>query len=59
MKKITKRQLEKLYKKYPNKVVADKLKISVPTLIRYVIKLGIKQKGRGNRESTGVKLIID
>jgi hypothetical protein len=48
--KITKEELQELYQENENKIVCDKLNITNATLISYIKKLGIKQKGKGNRK---------
>jgi len=45
--KITKEELEQLYKDNPNKVVCERLGITNPTLISYLKRYNIKTKGRG------------
>jgi hypothetical protein len=57
--KITKKELEKLYKENPNKVVCEKLGITNPTLVSYLKKLGIEQKGKGrHNHTTKIKLMV-
>ena len=55
--KITKQQLEKIYLENSNKKTSEILKITNPTLIRYLKQFNIKLKGSGNRNKKG-KLIV-
>jgi len=55
--KITKQQLEKIYLENSNKKTCEILKITNPTLIRYLKQFNIKLKGSGNRNKKG-KLIV-
>jgi hypothetical protein len=57
---LTKAELERLYKSENNHFVCEKLKISQPTLIKYLKENGIpmKGKGSGNKGHTGKKLLI-
>jgi len=56
---ISKKDLEKLYKENPNKLVCEKLKITNTTLTKYLRQYGIELKGSGNGKSDHrSKLII-
>ena len=45
--KITKEQLEQLYKNNPNIIVCETLGITNPTLISYLKRYNIETKGKG------------
>ena len=49
---ITPEELAELYRNNKNTVVADKLGVSVPTLIRYINDLKIPLKHKGNRDNS-------
>lgn len=46
---LTKEKLENLYMSKRNVEICKILGISNPTLVSYLRKFGIKQKGRGNK----------
>lgn len=52
IKNLTKEDLEKLYYSKTNKTVCEELNITLPTLIKYIRKLGIKQKPQGNFDNS-------
>lgn len=52
---ITKQDLEKLYRNNTNKIVCEKLGITVPTLLVYLNKYGIELKGKGINKLKVVK----
>ncbi len=47
MKAITVEELEKIYRENSNEKAAEILEISVTTLLRYIRKCGIEEKGSG------------
>lgn len=55
---MKKEEFKKLYNEKTNQELADYLGVSKQTIINYAKKLGIKQKGKGNRQKKA-KIIID
>ena len=49
---ISPKEFAELYRNNKNTVVADRLGVSVPTLIRYVNNLKIPLKQKGNRDNS-------
>ena len=47
---ITKKQLLEMYQKMTNKELAEKLGVSTVTLENTLKSLGVKLKGKGNRQ---------
>tara|TARA_R110002126_G_scaffold46379_3_gene130578 strand:+ start:2063 stop:2257 length:195 start_codon:yes stop_codon:yes gene_type:complete len=59
IKNLTKEDLEKLYHSKTNKDVCFELGITLPTLMKYIRKAGIKQKPQGNFDNSDkIKLKI-
>lgn len=56
--KITKQELEQIYKSNSNKKACEILKISNVTLMKYLRKNNISFKGSGNRNKKGKLVII-
>lgn len=52
--KITKKKFEKMYNSMTNAEMSKKLNISIGTLYNYLKKLGITEKGKGNRISKSI-----
>lgn len=50
--KLTKNQLEELYYSKKTREVCKELGVSLPTLIKYIKKLGISQKPKGNYDNS-------
>jgi hypothetical protein len=57
MKKITKEQLEKLYRNNPNKVCCKILGVAETTLLTLLAEAGIEKKGKGNCKRKKIKII--
>ena len=55
---ITKEQLKEMYKTMSNKELAEKLGVTIPTLLATLKRCGIKLKGKGNTKTKRNKLII-
>jgi len=53
---ITKKELQEIYYNNTNEKAAKKLKVSVPTLIKYLKQAGIPFKGNGKRQNK-IKII--
>jgi hypothetical protein len=51
-KTISIKELEELYRSNKNKIVADMLGVSVPTLIKYITNSNIPLKQKGNRDNS-------
>lgn len=59
MLKITKEQLEKIYRENSFKEACEILNISSMTLLKYIKLAGIKPKGKGNRQPKKKFLIVE
>lgn len=57
MKKITKDQLEKLYRNNPNKVCCKILGVAETTLLTLLAEAGIEKKGKGNCKRKKIKIV--
>lgn len=59
MLKITKEQLEKIYRENSLKNACKILNVSHMTLLKYIKLAGISQKGKGNRQPKKKFLIVE
>jgi len=57
MKKITKQQLQELYKNNPNKDCCKILGVAETTLLTLLAEAGIEKKGKGNCKRKKIKII--
>jgi len=44
---MNKESLREIYEKYPNKIAAEKIGVSVPTLLKMIDRENIQRKGSG------------
>lgn len=58
MKEITKKELAKMYYSNTNKKVCEMLKISQPTLSKYLDQFCIKRKPIGNKDNSDKRKFI-
>lgn len=56
--KITKTELQEMYKSLTNKEICEKLQISNGALIALIKRAGLATKGKGNKRSKGRKIKI-
>lgn len=56
---ITKEELKNMYRSMNNKELAEKVGVSVPTLLATLKRCGIKLKGKGNSKSKQKLIVIE
>lgn len=56
---VTKEQLKEMYRSMNNKEMAEKLGVSVPTMLATLKRCGIKLKGKGNTKPKQKLIVIE